>query len=100
MTIADSLGMETTANMPITMEETPEDRMLLPIGLLFEEGGRWYTTYMTRNELKPLLSMASTGGYPIVDGRQIVAIRLCEIEGPECNLEMIYDFIIQKWRLE
>lgn len=100
MTIADSLGMETTANMPITMEETPEDRMLLPIGLLFEDGGRWYTTYMTRNELKPLLSIVNTGRYPVFDGRQFLAIRMCEIEGPECNLEMIYDFIIQKWRLE
>ncbi len=100
MTIADSLGMPEPAVKDCAVEETAEDRMLLPIGLLFEPEGRWYTTYMTREDLKPILSFTNIKGIPIFDGRSVFAIRICEIEGPECNLQFIYDFIIQQWRLE
>ena len=94
MSIADNLGMETPP------ASVPEDNLQVPIGLLFDEGGIWYLVYLTREEIKPLLAMIGTGGRPIFDNKQVAAVRTHIVEGPDCNLEFIYDFIIQQWRLE
>lgn len=94
MSIADDLGMSNT-----TIAE-PEDNLQVPIGLLFDEGGIWYLVFLTREEIKPLLAMIGTGGRPVFDNKQVAAIRTHIVEGTDCNLEFIYDFIIQQWRLE
>lgn len=109
MTIADSLGMaEDKKFLPsdstdtVVAEETPEDRMLLPIGVLYFEGGLWHTIYLTRDYVKTLLSNIIPGleCYEFIEGRSLAAIRFCEVEGPECNMQFIYDYIARVWRLE
>lgn len=96
MSIADNLGM------PEVVEESAEDRMLLPIGVLYMEGGIWHTIYLVRKEVKEILKKIRVGEetFEFIEGRTLAAIRICEVEGPECNMQFIYDYLAKAWRLE
>ena len=98
MNIADNLGMPE----PIIQEESAEDRMLLPIGLLYNEGGHWHTVYLTRDDVKHYLGNIRPGitREEYFEARPLVAIRFSEVEGPECNMQFIYDYVAGTWRLE
>jgi hypothetical protein len=82
------------------LQEQPEDAVLLSTEIAYTEGGYWHTVQLNRRTVELVLTHIGKGSFPIFEDREIKLICLCTIEGEECNIRYIYDFIIQQWRLE
>ena len=93
MTIADNLGMNSPEIVTGEVQDTP-----LPVEILYIEGGYWHEVRIYSEELKQILSMIGTGGTPMFEGRQVVAISLNTAEVGDVSYRYIYDFILQNWR--
>jgi len=93
MTIADNLGMNSPEIITGELQDTP-----LPVEILYIEGGYWHELRMYSEELKQILYMINTGGTPMFEGRQLIAISVNSVEVDGVGYRYIYDFLAQKWR--
>jgi len=93
MTIADNLGMDSPEVGSGELQDTP-----FPVEVLYIEGGYWHELRIYSEELKQLLSVIGTGGTPMFEGRQLIAISVNSVEVDGVEYRYIYDFLAQKWR--